>query len=105
MTSLLVEGGVPQRLKPGWFLGASYAALEAPLFHVTACFRGPTEFPYKIRIKTKINVKGVGQECPTHTYHGNINVNVKGSGRGRPLYIRYANSRPSGWWSRCQASR
>ena len=60
MTSLLVEGGVPQRLKPGWFLGASYAALEAPLFHVTACFRGPTEFPSKIRIKTKINVNGAG---------------------------------------------
>ncbi len=53
----------------------------------------------KSKSKVKSKVKGVGQECPTHT------GKVKGSGRGRPLYIRYANSRPSGWWRRCQASR
>jgi hypothetical protein len=34
-----------------------------------------------------------------------IKINFKGSGRGRPLYIRYANSIPSGSRSRCQASR
>ena len=56
-----------------------------------------------VGVKIKINVKGDGQECPSHT--GRIKIKVKSSGRGRPLYIFYANSRPSGWRSRCQASR
>jgi hypothetical protein len=33
---------------------------EAPLFH------GAAHFPLVLR-EIKINVKGVGQECPTHT--------------------------------------
>jgi hypothetical protein len=47
------------RLKPGRFLGTLYAALEAPLFHVTAGFRGPTEF--RLRIRVNSNGKGAGR--------------------------------------------
>jgi hypothetical protein len=62
-----------------------YAALEAPLFHVTAYIRGTLPsaaeagvilaafvgtaeaVPFPIKIKGKIKVKGDGQECPPHT--------------------------------------
>jgi len=62
-------------------------------------------FPVKveIKVKSKINVKGVGQECPTHTSKVKVKVNVNWRGRERQLYIRYANSRSSGWRRRGQA--
>jgi hypothetical protein len=43
-------------------------------------------FPVKVKgnVKSKINFKGVGQECPTHT--SKVKNNVNGSGRGRPLH-------------------
>ena len=50
---------MPRRLKPDsiffWFYGTAEAV----------------PFPVKVksRIKNKINVKGVGQECPTHTVY------------------------------------
>jgi len=41
-------------------------------------------FPVEVKVKVKINVKGVGQECPTHT--GKVTNKVNGNGRGRPLH-------------------
>jgi hypothetical protein len=38
--------------------------------------------PRYLPSRTKIKVKGVGQECPTHT--GKVTNNVNGSGRGAP---------------------
>jgi hypothetical protein len=40
--------------------------------------------PRYLPSRTKIKVKGVGQECPTHT--SKVTNNVNGSGRGRPLH-------------------
>ena len=37
-------------------------------------------FPVEVKVKVKINVKGVGQECPTHT--GKVTNSL--SGRGAP---------------------
>ena len=40
----------------------------------------------KINVRIKINVKGVGQECPTHTGKIKIKINVKGVGQECPSH-------------------
>jgi hypothetical protein len=47
-----------------------YAALARPLFHGAAWVRGKRRG--KVTIKRNIKVKGVGQECPTHTSFSGI---------------------------------
>ncbi len=92
---------------------------RSPFFAATARQPSAAEavpFPVKVKIKINydINVKGVGQECPTHTggmlglkpawivglyaapfgfAQGRLcpsrsKSKSKGSGRGRPLYTR-----------------
>jgi hypothetical protein len=33
-------------------------------------------------VKTKIKIKGNGQECPFHMSNGNININIKSGAEG-----------------------
>jgi len=60
-------------LKPACIVGGLYAALKAPLFHGGAGIGGGESKLFVISSRIKINIKGVGQECPTHT----IKIKVK----------------------------
>jgi hypothetical protein len=60
---------------------------EAPLFHGAAGIFGLLDF--RDQSRTKIKVKGVGQEYPTHTLQHNPRVN--GIGQEFPIHLSHNN--------------
>jgi len=66
-----------------------YAALKRRSSTVLQASVVGAESESGAKTRVKIKVKGVGQECPTHTGRSKIKINVKGSGRRRPLYILF----------------
>jgi hypothetical protein len=75
-------------LKPGLFPDRLRGS-EGPLFHGGACVR---EFFRASKTghsqsKFKINVKGDGQECPSHTIHPQVKIPAPSASSGQALSV------------------
>jgi hypothetical protein len=56
------------------FLRRFTARLKAAPFQNTVLCGTAEAVPFSVKVKIKINVNGVGQECPTHTGRGARNI-------------------------------